>query len=247
MKIKELKERNEKLNKLLVDVAVCDRELNYMIEEYIEDEMQNNKNEIERLENIQMVNKNIKLRTYDEHMLAYGNEVDLFEIEESIKILIFNINDNNNFIEDFINILNKFIKIDNDESSIYSFFDMCNYSKKVFDVIIHDKKYKTYNIKMYLTDEDESPSDIRVIYKDKKFSTITLEQIERGYIENKYNDVVVPVKEEEKKKSFKNKIKDFLQTLDEVTPSFILETFLFICFIIVVLLFIRIVIFRFGI
>ena len=222
MKIKELKERNEKLNKLLVDV-VCDRELNYMIEEYIEDEIENNKNEIERLENIQMVNKNIKLsicsllcelyRTYDEHMLAYGNEVDLFDIEESIKILIFNINDNDNFIEDFINILNKFIKIDNDESSIYSFFDMCNYSKKVFDVIIHDKKYKTYNIKMYLTDEDESPSDIRLIYKDKKFSTITLEQIERGYIENKYNDVVVPVKEEEKKKSFKNKIKDFLQSL----------------------------------
>ena len=65
---------------------------------------------------------------------------------------------------------------------------------------------------MYLTDEDESPSDIRLIYKDKKFSTITLEQIERGYIENKYNDVVVPVKEE-KNKSFKNKIKDFLQSI----------------------------------
>ena len=48
-------------------------------------------------------------------------------------------------------------------------------------------------------------------------------------------------------KKLKNKIKDFLQTLDEVTPSFILEAFLFICFIIVVLLFIRITIFRFGI
>lgn len=212
MKLDELKERKKLLESMVFTSNF--NSLNEIMCDWIKDELTEVKSNIDIIERNIIYNNEMKIKMnsvlsnifsiYVERISwSYpikNHEEKLILIKKRIKKLIFSDININDFLNEYVDILNDFIRLTEDINiKVNTIFDESN-KENIFESNINED-YIIYSIKLYLKDDDKETSLIRILYHDNMFSLLSLEDV---CLKNKCNDVVVPVKEEKKLKKLDN-------------------------------------------
>lgn len=212
MKLDELKERKKLLESMVFTSNF--NSLNEHMCDWIKDELTEVQSNIDIIERNIIYNNEMKIKMnsvlsnilsiYVERIVwSYpieNREEKLILIKKRIKKLIFSDIDINDFLNEYIDILNDFIRLTEDiKLKVNIIFDKAN-KENIFESNINED-YIIYSIKLYLKNDDKETSLISILYHDNMFSLLSLEDV---CLKNKYNDVVVPVKEEKKLKKLDN-------------------------------------------
>ena len=212
MKLDELKERKKLLESMVFTSNF--NSLNEHMCDWIKDELTEVKSNIDIIERNIIYNNEMKIKMnsvlsnilsiYVERIVwSYpikNHEEKLIFIKKRIKKLIFSDININDFLNEYVDILNDFIRVTEDiKVKVNIIFDKAN-KENIFESNINED-YIIYSIKLYLKNDDKETSLIRILYHDNMFSLLSLEDV---CLKNKCNDVVVPVKEEKKLKKLDN-------------------------------------------
>ena len=212
MKLDELKERKKLLESMVFTSNF--NSLNEIMCDWIKDELTEVKSNIDIIERNIIYNNEMKIKMnsvlsnilsiYVKRIIwSYpikNHEEKLILIKKRIKKLIFSDININDFLNEYVDILNDFIRLTEDiKIKVDVIFDESN-KENIFESNINED-YIIYSIKLYLKNDDKETSLIRILYHDNMFSLLSLEDV---CLKNKCNDVVVPVKEEKKLKKLDN-------------------------------------------
>ena len=212
MKLDDLKERKKLLESMVFTSNF--NSLNEIMCDWIKDELTEVKSNIDIIERNIIYNNEMKIKMNSVLSNIFSiyvkriswsypiknHEEKLILIKKRIKKLIFSDIDINDFLNEYVDILNDFIRLTEDINiKVNTIFDESN-KENIFESNINED-YIIYSIKLYLKNDDKETSLIRILYHDNMFSLLSLEDV---CLKNKCNDVVVPVKEEKKLKKLDN-------------------------------------------
>ena len=212
MKLDDLKERKKLLESMVFTSNF--NSLNEIMCDWIKDELTEVKSNIDIIERNIIYNNEMKIKMnsvlsnilsiYVKRIIwtypIKNHEEKLILIKKRIKKLIFSDIDINDFLNEYVDILNDFIRVTEDiKIKVDTIFDESN-KENIFESNINED-YIIYSIKLYLKNDDKETSLISILYHDNMFSLLSLEDV---CLKNKCNDVVVPVKEEKKLKKLDN-------------------------------------------
>ena len=221
MKLDELKERKKLLESMVFTSNF--NSLNEVMCDWIKDELSEVKSNIDIIERNIIYNNEMKIKMnsvlsnilsiYVKRIIwtypIKNHEEKLILIKKRIKKLIFSDININDFLNEYVDILNDFIRFTEDISiKVNIIFDEAN-KENIFESNINED-YIIYSIKLYLKNDDKETSLIRILYHDNMFSLLSLEDV---CLKNKCNDVVVPVKEEKKLKKLDNTVRATILTI----------------------------------
>ena len=214
MELDDLKERKKLLESMVFTSNF--NSLNEVMCDWIKDELTEVQSNIDIIERNIIYNNEMKIKMnsvlsnilsiYVERIVwtypIENYEEKLIFIKKRIKKLIFSDININDFLNEYVDILNDFIRLTKDiKIKVDTIFDEAN-KENIFESNINED-YIIYSIKLYLKNDDKETSLIRILYhdNDNMFSLLSLEDV---CLKNKCNDVVVPVKEEKKLKKLDN-------------------------------------------
>ena len=181
MKLDDLKERKKLLESMVFTSNF--NSLNEIMCDWIKDELTEVKSNIDIIERNIIYNNEMKIKMnsvlsnilsiYVKRIIwSYpikNHEEKLILIKKRIKKLIFSDININDFLNEYVDILNDFIRLTEDiKIKVDVIFDESN-KENIFESNINED-YIIYSIKLYLKNDDKETSLIRILYHDNMFN-----------------------------------------------------------------------------